>query len=123
MFGFPSLVGRDRSLPLRHARLLRHGQAPPPPRRQPGATRSERAASHGHGPRGHTPPGAGAPAGSPVPESARPHRLGQRDAVGGARLDVLAVGRLTRPAGEKRLLLWDRRAPGYDPSSAKVCFH
>lgn len=118
-----NLLGRDSALPLRHPWLLWHSQTSPPPRRQPWAARPEGTSSDRRGQRGHASPGPGTPVGSPNSERARSRRLGQRNAVGGARSDVLAVGRITRPAWKKCLLLWDHRASRYDPTSTKVRFH
>lgn len=122
VFMIPSPVGWDSALPLRPPWLLWYSQTPPPSWRQPRAARSERTSSDRHGQRGHASPGAWTPLGSPDSERARPRRLGQWHAVGGARSDVLAMGRITRPAWKKCLLLWDHRAPRYDPTSAKVRF-
>lgn len=116
----PSSTGWDGSLPFSRLWLLWYGQAPPAPRRKPWAAWSERAETHRHGERGHASPGTGAPADPPDAERARCPRLGQQRAVGWSRSDVLALGRVTRTAWKKRLLLRDSWAPGYDPASTEV---
>ena len=122
IFIIVSPTGRDGALPLCRSRLLWYSQTPPPSRRQPRAARSQRTSSDRHGQRRHASPGHGAPPGSPDPERARSRGVDQWHDVGGARSDVLAMGRITRPAWKKRLLLWDHSASRYDPASTKVRF-
>lgn len=123
MFLIIHLTGRDSSLPLCPQWLLWYSQTPPPSRRQRWPARPARATPDRHGQRGHAPPGAGAPLGSPVPKRACSHWPSQRNAVGRAHSHVLTVGWVTGPAREKRFLLWHCGTSGYDPTSTKVSLH